>query len=303
MNDGLVCCVVGDEQYALRGADVRYIARAEQMRADTGPDGRVGSLAIERHSVPVFNLGRILGRSPSHRPGGAEQHIAVTGDAGALAGWLVDRIIRPSDSEKTEIVSLPPVIGEQAITWFDALTRVGGRSVLVLAPQYLNPAAPRPARRDPTTVFRAEPPRIDQHAERMAVIFSTPALPACAANRYALSGRQIAAIVQPVPPIAVPGSARHIAGVMWWRDAVVPVIDFRESDRPEAAGRRCLIAQCGPRLQGTLAAFVIDAEIAVHRPSATDQHLPEVPCPAFAAGMFNVERETVALLDLDALLV
>ncbi len=73
----------------------------------------------------------------------------------------------------------------------------------------------------------------------MAVIFSTTVLPRCEARRYALSGRQIAAIVQPTAPIAVPGSARHVTGVTLVARAVVPVIDFRESPiaaRPHIAG-------------------------------------------------------------------
>ena len=302
-DDGIVCCVVGETQYALRGADVRHIARVEQMRPDAGPDGRVGVFVIDRQSVPIFKLAQTLGFSSAGRSAsGAEQHIAVTGDASSMAGWLVDRIVRPPSSANPAIASLPSIVGEPAVNWFDAVARLGDQSVLVLAPQYLNPLATRPEQAA-TSVFRAQPPRIDRQAERLAVIFSTPALPPIEGHRYALSGRQIAAIVQPVPALVIPGSARHIAGVMWWRDTIVPLIDFRDPGLGgAAAGRRCLIARCGPRIRGMLAAFLIDPEIQVHRPDASNSLLGNVTCPAFAAGMFQVDGDTVALLDLDALL-
>jgi hypothetical protein len=52
----------------------------------------------------------------------------------------------------------------------------------------------------------------------------------------------------------------------------------------------------------TLIAFAVDAEISLHRPGTGDERAAGVPCPPFAAGMFDVGGEPVALLDLDALL-
>ncbi len=43
---GLVCCSVGDKQYALRGGDVRQIVRVEKMRTVAGSDGSVGTLEL-----------------------------------------------------------------------------------------------------------------------------------------------------------------------------------------------------------------------------------------------------------------
>lgn len=302
--DRIVRCTIGDEHYAFRNADVRHIARVEQMRAETAADGRVGSLQLDGYAVPIFSLARVLGRAVSAPSRRADQHIAVTGEAGALVGWLVDRIVRTPLSASSDVVSLPETVGGPATRWFEALVRVDDESMLLLAPQYLNPLAPRAMRDDATEMFHGPPPQIDRDAKPMAVIFSTTVLPPCEARRFALSGRQIAAIVQPAPPIPVPGSAGHVTGVTWWRHAVVPVVDFRApADRSHTAHRRCLIAQGGARLRGTLVAFSIDAEIEMHRPAAENHHLPGVPCPPFAAGMFDVSGESVALLDLDALLM
>jgi chemotaxis signal transduction protein len=88
-----------------------------------------------------------------------------------------------------------------------------------------------------------------------------------------------------------------------WRDAVVPVIDFRgPGDHGDAAmRRRHVIAQCGPRLGSTLVAFPVDAEISLHRPAAQDQAVAAAR-PSGAIGMFDIKGEVIALLDLDALL-
>jgi chemotaxis signal transduction protein len=237
-------------------------------------------------------------------PNSGGHHIAVTGEGGELVGWLVDRVVRTPLSQDAQVVALPAVVGPTATSWFEALVKVGGTSILLLAPRYLNPVSPRQPRAGGIGSFAAAAKKPGDSAEQIVLLFSTPALPRCAAPRFALSGRQVAAIAQPMSPIPVPGSAPYVSGVAWWRNLVVPVIDFRgpgEHD-DEAQRRRQLIAQCGPRLGNTLVAFAIDAEIALHRPGTGDAQAADVPCPSFAAGMFDIGGEPVALLDLDSLL-
>jgi chemotaxis signal transduction protein len=298
---------VGDKQYALRGGDVRQIVRVEKMRTVAGSDGSVGTLELDGQPVPVFRLGSVLGRTGAQRnaPNSGGHHIAVTGEGNELVGWLVDRVVRTPLSQDAQIVALPAVVGPAATSWFEALVKVGGTSILLLAPQSLNPLSPRQPRAGAigSSAAPAEKKPGDS-AEQIALLFSTPALPRCAAPRFALSGRQVAAISQPMSPIPVPGSAPYVSGVAWWRNLVVPVIDFRgpgEHD-DEAQRRRQLIAQCGSRLGNTLVAFAVDAEIALHRPGTGDERAAGVPCPSFAAGVFDIGGEPVALLDLDSLL-
>ena len=200
-------------------------------------------------------------------------------------------------------MALPAVVGPAATSWFEALVKLGGTSILLIAPRYLNPLSRR-RRPDAITPFTAAVKKPGDSAEQIVLLFSTPALPRCAAPRFALSGRQVASISQPMSPIPVPGSAPYVTGVAWWRNLVVPVIDFRGpgGHDDEAQRRRQVIAQCGPRLGNTLVAFAVDAEIALHRPGTGDERAAEVPCPSFAAGMFDIGGEPVALLDLDSLL-
>jgi chemotaxis signal transduction protein len=306
-DDGLVCCTVGDKQYALRGADVRQIVRVEKMQPASGSDSRAGTLDLAGQSVPVFRLGHVLGRAASPRnaaaPGG--HHIAVTGERGELVGWLVDRVVRTTLPQDALVVTLPAVVGPAATSWFEALVKIGGTSILLIAPQYLNPLAHRPPRHEATRAFSVPSrKKTGSSAEQIVLLFSTPALPRCEPPRFALSGRQVAAITQPLSTIPVPGSAPHVTGVAWWRKVVVPVIDFRGPGEHDDVSqrRRQVIAQCGPRLGSTLVAFAVDSEIAMHRPGAGDSRAAGVPCPGFAAGVFEIGGEPVALLDLDALL-
>ncbi len=153
---GLVCCSVGDKQYALRGADVRQIVRVEKMRTAAGSDGSVGTLELAGQPVPVFRLGSVLGRTGAQRnaPNSGGHHIAVTGEGSELVGWLVDRVVRTPLSQDAQIVALPAVVGPAATSWFEALVKVGGTSILLLAPQSLNPLSPRQPRAERDRVVR-----------------------------------------------------------------------------------------------------------------------------------------------------
>jgi chemotaxis signal transduction protein len=299
----LVCCWVGEKQYAFYDTDVRQIARVEKMRAETAADGRAGVLDVGGQPVPVFRLSSLFARGSSRAAQSGGHHIAVTGTRRDMVGWLVDRIVRTTLPQDTHIGSLPILVGPVAANWFESLVKIGGTSVLLMSPRTLNPAAQRRPRPEPPKAAPAVRRKGDA-TERVVLLFSTPALPSAGAARFALSGKRIAAITQPMPTIPVPGAAPHVIGVSWWRNAVVPVIDFRGSgERDEAAERRrFVIAQCGPRLANTLIAFPVDAEIAMHRPDGSDRHVANGDCPPFVGGMFEIGGEVVGLLDLDALL-
>lgn len=302
--DGILCCDVGHERFAFRSADVRHVARGEYLRPDRGDDGRLGTLKLGGHTVPVFALRDVLGRASSDQPPvGDEGHIAVTGDRHSLAGWLVDRIARPAQPAPGDIAALPSIVGAPATSWFEGIVWLGeDESALLLAPHRLRAAAPAVDVNHGDVAFE-RPPSQAGEPEPVAVVFSTTVLPQSSARRYALSGRQVAAIVQPTAPIAVPGCSGYVGGVTWWRRTVVPVIDFRApADRHATPHRRRLIAQCSGGHHGSLVAFPIDAEVIMCRPTADHRLLPAVPCPPFASGVFDVNGEAVALLDLDALL-
>jgi chemotaxis signal transduction protein len=302
-DDGILCCDVGQERFAFRSRDVRHVERAEYMRADRGDDGRLGTLRLGGQQVPVFGLGDVLGRS-SHddRANAPDRHIAITGDRHSLAGWLVDRIARVAQPATGDIAPLPPIVGAQAASWFEGIVWLGeDESALLLAPHHLTAPAARIDVHGSEAAFERQRSAVEP--ESVAVVFSTTVLPAADEFRFALSGRQIAAIVQPTTPITVPGCNDFVDGVTWWRRTAVPVIDFRaRADRYGTTYRRRLIVQCGPRQHGSLIAFSIDPGVFMCRPAAEHRLMPAVPCPPFASGVFDVNGEAVALLDLDALL-
>ena len=299
---GLLRCRIGRDEFAMRAAEVRHVARADQMRADGGADGRIGSLALGGHSVPVFAMSTAMGLGDADAPVVSDQHIAVTGEPHQLVGWLIDHVGRTVADGR--IAPLPASIGGAARRWFEGVVTFteGDVPLLLVSPRQLDPlhdvveAPPLADLAEDVTVIETS-----TSAQPVALIFSTDALPASAARRFALSGRQVAAITQPTLPIAVPGSARHVAGLTLWRNTAVPVLDFREEGDRVTAGERQLIARCKSGGRSSLVAFLIDAEIAMHHPDTQNKSL-DVPCPPFSSGMFDIDGEAVALLDVDALL-
>src|SRR6185436_4188513 len=120
---------------------------------------------------------------------------------------------------------------------------------------------PRVARPE-TGVFESAPivagdivPDSSDARAQLALIFSSPALPACAAPRYAISVRRVAEVVQSLAIMTVPGSARYVAGVAAWRERPILVIDFRGEGGGGAGRERFLVVRGGARLDGAPMAF------------------------------------------------
>jgi len=302
VTEGLLRCSAGGAEFAIRGSEVRHVALADQLRRDDKRDGRAGVIKLGGYLVPVFALHARLGLPRTVETPAPDQHIAVTGDQEQLVGWLVDRVTRDSAAATVQIAPLPASIGGAARRWFDGLVVTADRSVLLINTRQLNPlVADAAVNSDATPAFVPLPISDDPRAEPVALLFSTAALLASDTNRYALSARQVVGIVQPVEMIAVPGCAPHIAGVTVWRGVVVPVVDFRGQPHIAPPNSRRLIARCGADGRQSLVAFSIDAEIVMHKPAAGDRLIPGATCPPFATGVFSVDGDQVALLDLDAL--
>ena len=296
--DALVCCAVGDERYALRAIDVRQIVRVERMRDTTASDGRVGALDIAGAIVPVFPLGRALGRPAARAAAAVGRHIVITGGEGDLLGWLVEEIERIPVGDDMVMAPLPPMVGPRATRWFTAIARDATRSMLLLAPRsasriprprsHVGVLAPAPADRSPAAVL----------------IFGTSALPPTDLSRFALSCRRVVAVAQELSLTPVPGSARHVAGLAWWRDAVMPVVDFRGGIAAARGPRqRCLVVRGSERWGAAYIALPVEPDVTMHRPSVEDRPADGVTCPPFVSGVFDVGGQPpIALLDLDVLL-
>jgi chemotaxis signal transduction protein len=302
MNDDLLRCAAGNREFAIRAHEVRHVARADQLRHDEVNDGRVGAVKLGGQQVPVFSMSRVLGLSGDEERVQGDQHIAVTGDPQELVGWLVDRLVR-EPAHQVRISALPAFIGGQARRWFcGVVTGPDREPILLIDPRRLNPLSDNTVTTDdPLDTFTPVAGIAGTKAEPVALVFSTAALPPSTASRYALSGRQVAAIVQPSDPITVPGCAAHVAGLTLWRDVVVPILDYRSERRTDGANRRRLIARCSTSGKHALVAFAIDPEVVMHRPVIDNRLMPGIPCPPFAHGVFEVDGDQVVLLDLDAL--
>jgi len=299
--EDLLRCTTGHGEFAIRSRDVRHVARAEQLRVDDAPDGRAGALRLANHTVPVFSLDHALGLSHGRAIAQADHHIAVTGDGSTLVGWLVDKLTREPAPE-VKMAPMPPFIGGHACRWFEGVVTCANADVVLL----IDPRELSPLRDHVFAGDRSEPAFLPaviarpSSADPVALVFSTAAFPASPIDKFALSGRQVAAIVQPTHTIPVPGCASHVSGLTLWRDAVVPVVDYRADTRVQSANWRRLIARCGTRAQ-SLVAFAIDDQVVMHRPAADNLPVTDVACPPFASAVFDVNGDRVALLDVDAL--
>jgi chemotaxis signal transduction protein len=316
VTSGLVSCIVGATQYAMRGTDIREIVRAERMRRTSLPgtpgrrDGTIGTLAINGDTIPVYALSAILdGVPPAESAAPTGHHIVVTPGAQGPVGWLADRVVRSQLTDRLDVLPLPVVIATGAAAWFEGVLIVDGTPLLLLAPRQLDPRATRQRPDAPVTAAEPDDPSAPMRGDAgppLVVKFSSPALPSCGSARYALSARRIAAVVQSLAITPVPGCPPHLSGVAVWRGQVTPVVDFRSADerRTAVGGNRFLIARCGRPLRGGSVAFAVDSELVLHKPTLEDREVDDAePTPAFVAGTFNVSGDRLALLDLDTLLL
>ncbi len=302
---GLVCLAAGREEYALRDADVRRIARVEQMQTDSASDGRLGTLMIGRHRAPVHQLARVFGAPTTARIG---RHIVVTDGPGGPNGWIVDRIRRAQVRADRALVRLPSLVGPLASTWFEGLVESENRALLLISPRSLEPAgepATPPLGCPPPEQIACATPTVSPRTSPLVVMFSTPSLPICEGACYGLSARQVVAVVPALSATRVPGSPPHVAGVATRDREAICVVDVCSGNEPTTRrGRepRHLLARTGPQWQGQAVAFAVNPTVTLHRPTGEDREHPGRGAkPPFVAGFFGVAGTSVALLDLDVL--
>jgi chemotaxis signal transduction protein len=293
-SSGFVRCDVGNERFAFQGAAVRLVARAEQIAAARGSDGRLGILRHAETSAPVYSLGALLGRSDGRVH--AASHVVVVAGTRGTFGVAVDRAARAGVAEHFDVLPLPPFVGADACRWFAGLLLGTESSCLLLSPDGVDPGAPQ------GTGARAVDPRptaarsSQSVASTIVASFTSPALPPCDADRYGLSARRLAAVVQTLPRIPLPGSGAFVTGLSWWQGTAVPLLDFREPAR-RAEGSRHLVVRTRT---GAHAALPVGSEIALRRATREDVRVRSGES-GFVAGVFAVGSGRVALIDVDAL--
>jgi chemotaxis signal transduction protein len=300
--DGLICCIVGDQQYAVRRDDVQTVARADDVRADPTRPDTVGTLG---DGLPVFRLSRLLDRSDGAVSAG--RHVIVTRGDGSSFGLLVDQIVRTPAVAHAEIRQLPAIVGPLPVARFRGLLTSEEVSCLILAPGALDPAAPlqrRAVSHPPAPASAGAATGVRHAIANSVVIFSSAALSRRRDVRYALDARRISALVQSLPTVAVPGSPPYVKALGWWRESVVPVLDFaRNTAPPPDASSRYLIVRTGRYFDHALVALPIGRDITLHRATGDDRLVASTGSARGAIrGMFTVGQERVALLDLDRLI-
>lgn len=299
VSDGVVCCVVGAEQYALRARDIQGVARAERMQHEDAPDGRAGTIRHDGRAVPVYRLTDLLDRPQSSAD---DRHVVVTRQGRSLVGLLVDRIVRLPLTERARVLPLPSIVGPVPAARFEGLLTLDDTSCLVLAPHAFDRATPvHPATPVQPALLRSG---LGRGADApVAVTFSSAAFPRASVDRYALDARRVAALVQSLPRVALPGSPAHVKALGWWRDTTIPIVNFSNGLADDAPGgsERHLITRAGDTGCSALVAFTVNADVTLHRATKDDRRLPD-DCEPFIRGIFLIGTERVGLLDLESLL-
>jgi len=291
--DGFLCCLVGADQYALRGADVSLVARAEEIRPQDADDQRIGVLARANAEIPIYSLAALLGGRRDART--ADRHVVVTGPAGRQYGVLVDRLVRAA-GRGAEVLPLPGIVGGAAVRWFEGLVSLQETSCLVLAPEGLRPGGRARDGGAAGVHSRGQSPRAEIRS--LVLTFSSAALPPLAVARYAIGASRVAAMVQSLPMVSLPGCGRHVAAIAAWRRSAVAVLDFSPAASVTATARRFLVARCGG---GALIAIAVDSETSLRRASARDARSGAAATDSYVRGIFRVGNEDIALLDIDRL--
>jgi chemotaxis signal transduction protein len=307
--EGFICCLLGHEQYALHAADVRIVARAEQMRLEaTTSAGRVGTLEHGGRPLPVYSLSALFGRTPDRS--GLDRHVIVTRGAGGESyGLLVDRLLRAPADHPGRLLPIPATVGPVAAAWFHGLLTFGGDlSCLVLSPAALDPRHPAEMARPADTHVPADAVRrMSGRRDPVEIVatFTSDALPNIGIRRFALGAHRVAAVAQALPSIAIPGAVAWVAELARWRDYAVPVLSFN-AGAPSGVtngSRRCLVVRTGGRYSGGFVAFAVNADIDLHRATSAngDAALSRPVDAEFVIGIYMVGPDPVALLDIDRL--
>ena len=292
-SEGVVCCTLGRERFAFRNADVRLVARAEQMRVSASANGRLGVLYHGDVAVPVYRLAALLGLR-SHESSDA-RHIVVTSGAAGPFGVLSDHAVRFAAADRYEVLPLPDFVGSRAGSWFAGMLQAGELFCPLLSAAGIEPG-PTPRAHHGVAAPRSGRDRIAQaRATDLIVTFRSAALPACDGDRYAICARQIAAVVQSLPSIPLPGASSFVRGVSSWHESAVPIVDFVGRGAPVHA-RHLLVRTPG----GGCAALPVEPDITLRHASSAHRQLNPGSTP-FVIGLFAAGDERLALIDVDAL--
>lgn len=295
---GFICCVVGTEQFAVAGGDIRVVARSEYMKKETRRGSRVGTLLHGAETLPVYSLAGLFGRAQETSL--AERYIMVTRGDGTSFGLLVDRVVRTPPGTPA-VLPLPAAAGPTPSTWFDGLLRVGDElSCLVLSPRGIDPAA-RATRRSAARPQAAG--KAGAAASGIVLTFTSAALPSVHAARFALGADRVGGIVQSLPSIPLPGAPPHVAALGWWRDNAVPILQLKGEHVAQIdSSERFLVARAGEYGRGGLVAFRVDADVVLHRATSADRrHSVHDRAEWFTRGVYSIAGDSVALLDVDAI--
>jgi purine-binding chemotaxis protein CheW len=268
----------------------------------------VGSLAGRRGDILVYSLSGLLRRTFQKTDGG--QHIVVLRGADRLWGLLVDRVASLPPVDTAALGPLPRLVVNPQTNFFQGAVKFDKELVLLLNPPQLHPRgattpAPESSESDPRQRAAREevPSGLGVRGPgRQLVLFSLVAPPAGERPvTFGLPIGQVAEILEPLSVPPVPGAPTFVAGIVNWRERLVPVVDLNHLlGLPSAGGSRSrlMVVRAAPE-PGYLAYFVRPAIRVVRLPLASQPSTRQLPLePALVRGVVELRKETLVIPDL-----
>jgi purine-binding chemotaxis protein CheW len=306
----LIRCTVGQDIYGLEMDFVRTIVHADSIHWADGEDGAVGEIEEADSTIPVFSLGKMLGRpaiNTSHQPA------VIVLKADPPRALLVDRVSQVTQVSAQRCGPLASALVGRQASFFQGIVHHEGELLLLLSPGRLSDSsggeAPWPSSRSNhlpsiADISAVQSPNLG-HGQ---LLLFNPLAPTVLGRPITcgLSVAQVLEILDPPPLTSVPSAPHFVNGVVNWGDHSVPVLDLATClglPRAYTQERTRLLVAYVPD-SNDLLAFRVSPAIRIirlpvpHQLSTRNLELNE----EIILGAFELRNETMIMLDLAAIL-
>jgi chemotaxis signal transduction protein len=225
-------CEVAGRAFSLRLEGVRSLHPCENLTPVDDGTPLVGRIRLRTGEIPVYALAELLGLG--QRSLGRHAQVVIFESRVQPWGLLVESVRQAEALAIDKFLPLPAMLGE-ACAFFESVVCTADGIRLVLDPVRMDPeggshaafsSAIQAQLQENAAAVLADLPMQAQRTPQL-ILFRT-ALFGNETRPYAF-GLPMASILEVMElpePLPVPGSPEFVRGVVAWRDAVVPLLDW-----------------------------------------------------------------------------
>lgn len=296
---------LSEESFAIDMTWVDAIEGSDRLQLRSASDGTIGLLTTVHGQVPVHALGRLLpGQSQAAL---RDPRVLVLKSGEGHWGLLVGCVTQSRNVPHSACFPLPDGTVDAYTTPWEAVLRLDDHLVLLLGPERLRQGGGDRAAPSWLTAGNDDVGLAPYVGREQIVLFAaSDPIPGRRPLVFGLSMTQVVEVVEASRIYPVPGAPTHVAGLLWWRERPVTVIDLAQrvglppSQRDERA--RLLIVRTSAR--GGLAAFLVRPGVRI-RPLPLPHLQTTRPLPTDPAAVLlsvELQGETVIVPDLTRVL-